>query len=166
MTQDNNTTHQVTISFNSTGTGMPVAAKHKYFIACHTCGDQDSVSSKSAAWISARLNHKRGQTEITDLTARKSSDTSVKRDSIRRDSKHLPVQRFTILSTNETLGQAQWTLHAAGCKDLRKRLNTTYESYTYEADGADAAVDSWVDEELLEMGWLPEHVRVMPCASA
>lgn len=73
--------------------------------------------------------------------------------------------RFTVIQANMIRDDYEWHLHAAGCRDLAANKYVLSEQFIEEAANADAAVDGWIDDELLEMGWLPEHVKVFPCAT-
>jgi len=57
------------------------------------------------------------------------------------------------------------SVHSAGCRDIRKDCSD-HDGHTVElvADTADEAVKVMLDDELREMGYGPEHVKVLPCA--
>ncbi len=71
------------------------------------------------------------------------------------------MRNFTIMvNDGPGKGAGEWLLHKAGCQDLGK-----WDAIdTWEATDAKAAVTDWIDDEMIEMGWAEDDVRVMPCA--
>lgn len=52
-------------------------------------------------------------------------------------------------------------LHRAGCRDLKKTCEA--QNQTFEASSVADALSVMIDEELIEMGWSEDDVKVFPC---
>jgi hypothetical protein len=59
-----------------------------------------------------------------------------------------------------------WELHITGCGDINHPKYHRSQKHSYEAPSWQDAVDSWVDEEMREMGYTSADVRVLPCAKS
>jgi hypothetical protein len=78
--------------------------------------------------------------------------------------------KFTYLSYNPSKNY-MWSLHAAGCADIKQELKGVRTDSgwpaemgaTFEAKDLKEALDYVVDEELREMGWDNNAVKVNPC---
>lgn len=59
------------------------------------------------------------------------------------------------------------SVHKAGCKDIRKdawKHGSDHPLYFTDYPDLETALSSYIDAEMLEMGWSREDVRVFPCA--
>lgn len=75
------------------------------------------------------------------------------------------ARKFVVVSTNGNPPfKEMWQVHKEGCRDL-PRLTRFYrcDTHTTEAENGEAVALWWMDEELLEMGYTHDDVRVMPC---
>jgi len=78
--------------------------------------------------------------------------------------------KFTMMSYNPSKNY-QWVLHAAGCADIARELKgqktdsgfPAIDPTPVEAENAEQACEQWIDEELREMGWDVDAIRVCPC---
>jgi hypothetical protein len=68
---------------------------------------------------------------------------------------------FTVV--NECSGPTEYSVHAAGCKDLKHKMCNG----TWDVDAATAAdvIAAELDGELGEMGYDKSNIRIMPCAA-
>ncbi len=73
---------------------------------------------------------------------------------------------FRILQANMIDDDFEWHLHAADCQDTRQPKYLMDDlNATFDAVDADAALASWIDDEMIEMGWTQDHVKVFGCAA-
>jgi hypothetical protein len=80
------------------------------------------------------------------------------------------MQKFTVLSYNPSKNYL-WSMHKAGCRDIQAELKGIRTDSGFPAidpqdieakDWAEAA-EKWIDEELREMGWTTDAIRICPC---
>lgn len=58
-----------------------------------------------------------------------------------------------------------WEIHAENCTDVKKKRQLRLAVSTkVEAENANEALEQWMDEELIEMGYTTEDARIMNCA--
>lgn len=76
------------------------------------------------------------------------------------------ARRLTIVSTNGNRPfNEMWQVHADGCRDVSRMVRQyLFETYSLPAENGEAAADWWMDDDLLEMGYTHDDIRVMPCA--
>lgn len=78
--------------------------------------------------------------------------------------------KFTYLSYNPSKN-FNWTLHAAGCSDIKQELKgiRTDSGFpaeigeTFDAENLEEALNHVIDEEMIEMGYTHDAVKVNPC---
>ena len=73
--------------------------------------------------------------------------------------------RFTVIQANMVTDDFEWHLHKAGCRDLAANKYVMSEQFIVEADTGAIAADEFIDDEMIEMGWTTEDIRVFNCAT-
>ena len=73
------------------------------------------------------------------------------------------VARYTL----QDFGKG-WELHAHGCKDVTRKAKLHYYTagrpeHSNEGETALELIQSFFDEEMLELGWGGSDVKVLPC---
>lgn len=78
--------------------------------------------------------------------------------------------KFTIMTYNPSK-RYFWTMHATGCADIAQELKghktdsgfPATDPTVVEAENWKAAAEGWIDEELREMGYNIDAIRIAPC---
>lgn len=56
------------------------------------------------------------------------------------------------------------SVHAEGCRDIRRDTNEHSSIVDIvEFETAEAVVEDWFDEEMVDMGWGPENGKIHAC---
>lgn len=73
---------------------------------------------------------------------------------------------FRVLQANMISDDYEWHLHASDCQDTRQPKYLMDDlQWFFDATNADAALDAFIDDEMLDMGWETQNVKVFGCAS-
>ena len=74
--------------------------------------------------------------------------------------------RYIVHQANMIADDFEWHLHRADClENTGPKYDFDDLNFIIEADNAKDALADWLDEEMIEMGWTDEAVKVFPCTA-